>query len=397
MNTHFFVRNRHSTARILPGSLIVLTAHNLMQRTNDAAFQFEQESNFWYLSGIAEAGWKIIIDNVRDHVTLVRPELSEVQQIFDGGMSKDQAMVASGVNEVIDARDFEPYLRELSRKHSVVYSIYDKNAYDFIINPAQRELDGALRRIFQSVQSSQGELHTLRAIKQPEELVVLQKAIDLTCDAFESSREMLPSMKYEYELEAYFGYRFRKHNAQHAYDPIVAHGENACTLHYVANSMKLSKTRPTLIDIGARVDNYCADITRTYILQPTKRQQQIHTVLQEVHSRIIELLAPSLSVETYSAQVDVLMKQALADLGLLKDQTDDQTYRKYFPHAVSHGLGIDVHDSLGRPRTFKEGMVLTVEPGIYIAEEKIGMRIEDDILITATGHKNLSRKLSTSW
>ncbi len=397
MKIQFYVNNRQSTAKVLPGSLIVLSALSTMQRSGDTAFQFGQEANFWYITGLEEAGWRVIIDNVRNHTTLVRPQLSEMQQIFDGGMSKEQAIAASGANDVIEARDFEPYIRELARKHSVVYSIYDKTPYDFVVNPAQRELHATLTRIFQSVQSCESELHKLRAIKQPEEIAVMQKSIDLTCNAFREAREMLPTMKYEYELEAYFGYMFRKHGAQHAYDPIVAHGENACTLHYVANNMKLSKSRPTLIDIGARIDNYCADITRTYMLQPTKRQQHVHTVLQDVHSRIIELLAPSLSVEAYSAQVDILMKQALIDLDLLKDQTDDKTYRKYFPHAVSHGLGIDVHDSLGKPRVFEEGMVLTVEPGIYIADEKIGMRIEDDILITDKGHRNLSGKLSTNW
>ena len=397
MNATFFEGNRQSLTHALRGGLVVLTAHDSMQRTNDSAFLFEQEANFWYLSGIEEAGWKLIIDAKRNHSTLVQPAQSDMKQIFDGGLTKAEAIAASGVHEVIEARDFEPYLRELARKHSIVYTSYDKAAYDFVVNPAQRELHAVIKRIFQSIQLCDTELHKLRAIKQPEEITRIQKAIDLTCSAFTEARERLPTLKHEYELEAIFGSTFRTHNAHHAYDPIVAHGENACTLHYIKNTMKLSRVKPTLIDAGARVDGYCADITRTYMLQPTKRQQHVHTVLQTAHVEIVSLLKPSLSVEAYSGRVDTIMKKALIELNLLKDETDDVTYRKYFPHAVSHGLGIDVHDSLGRPRVFEEGMVLTVEPGIYINDEKIGMRIEDDILITANGHKNLSAKLSTSW
>ena len=151
------------------------------------------------------------------------------------------------------------------------------------------------------------------------------------------------------------------------------------------------------MDVGATVDGYAADITRTYAKgTPTNRQREIHQAVEAAHHDIIKLLEPELPVEEYIRSVDARMKQALKDVGLLKDEGDNETYRKYFPHAISHGLGIDVHDSLGGARYFEPGMVLTVEPGIYIPEEGIGVRIEDDILITKTGYQNLSGKLATT-
>jgi Xaa-Pro aminopeptidase len=210
-------------------------------------------------------------------------------------------------------------------------------------------------------------------------------------------RQKLPTLRYEYEVEAEFSYYLRRHGAKgHAYDPIVASGQNACTLHYVDNTSRLKKRQLLLLDIGARSGGYAADITRTYALgEPTKRQVAVHEAVQDAQRQIISLLKPDLSIEEYHRDVDVIMKQALLSLGLMKDMEDDTAYRTYFPHAISHGLGIDVHDSLGGPRYLQPGMVLTVEPGIYIPDEGIGVRIEDDILITDTGHANLSARLST--
>ena len=235
----------------------------------------------------------------------------------------------------------------------------------------------------------------LRAIKSPEEIAAIRRAVALTVQAFTSVRTQLGEYRHEYEIEADMTRDFRRLDARHAYEPIIASGDHAVTLHYIQNSGKLAKTQPVLIDVGARIDGYAADITRTYCLKPTKRQQAVHRAVEIAHQRIIALLGPDKLVTEYLAEVDDAMKDALSELGLLEDRSDNETYRRYFPHAISHGLGIDVHDSLGAPRYFRPGMVLTVEPGIYIPEEGIGVRIEDDILITEMGHENLSRKLPT--
>lgn len=380
-----------------PGQLTVLAGYESVQLAGDAAGIFRQEACFLWLTGVDEPGWKVIIDGTKKRTTLVRPQLSEQQMIFDGNPHDAEILKISGADEIIQAKEFESRLRDLARSHTVVHSVYDKLNYGFVANPAQKELDNILRRIFTAVVSFHNEINALKAIKTSDEIKAIQKAINVTMYAFDVAKAELPNLKYEYELEAIFGFEFRRKNAEHAYEPIVASGINACTLHYTKNNARLNKNAPVLVDIGARHGMYCADITRTYIVEPTNRQQEVHTSLVRAQQHIIRLLRPGILVSEYMLESDRIVKETLVGLGLIRSIADEQGYREYMPHSVSHGLGIDVHDSLGNPRVFKEGMVLTVEPGIYIKDEKIGMRIEDDILITAKGYKNLSGKLSTDW
>jgi len=398
MDSSFFKNNRDRIIRSTNGGLIVLSAYALLQRANDAAHSFEQESNFWYLTGVDHPDWWVIIDGQRDYSWLVAPDVEAVRHIFDGSLSFDEAKRISGVNAVISRDDGQKVLRELGKKHSIVYALgEDPNAghYDFTLNPAPKKLWNMLARTFSEVQDCRLDISRLRAIKQPVEIAAIKKAIALTRKSFDAVKRQLPELKYEYEVEAEFTYRFRKSGALgHAYDPIVASAGNACTLHYCTNNARLKNNSLLLIDIGARVDGYPADITRTYAVgSPTSRQIQIHQAVEQAHGKIIALLRPGLNIAEYHKQVDVIMRSALDSLSLLKNDDD---YRRYFPHAISHGLGVDVHDSLGRPDEFQSGMVLTVEPGIYIPDEGIGVRIEDDVLITDTGHTNLSKALSTS-
>jgi Xaa-Pro aminopeptidase len=395
MKSEFFANNRKRLSEVLQDGVVVLAGNASMQLTSDQAAGFLQEGNVWWLTGVNEPGWKLIIENGARTV-LVRPELTEAQKIFDGDVDDKNIIRLSGADEMIEARDFELYLRKLAKKHSIAYSVYDKTDYGFVHNPSQKDLDDVLRRIFNSVQDCSKDIKKLRSVKQPEEVKAIKKAVKLTCDVFEKVKNDFGAFRHEYEIEALFDYEFRKVNSHHAYDPIVAAGKNACTLHYVKNDARLTKNQLILMDVGARVDGYAADITRTYGYGTvSKRQSEIHSLVREAHERIIALLGPELPVAEYISSVDEIMKDALLRAGLIKSVQDDKGYRRYFPHAVSHGLGVDVHDSLGAPRYFEAGMVLTVEPGIYIPEEGIGVRIEDDILITDKGHDNLSRGLST--
>lgn len=397
---NFFAANRTRLSEALHGGVVVLGAYTGMQRSADMAFRFEQEANFWWLTGIERPDWWVIIDNARQKTWLVSPDVSESHQIFDGSLSPEDALRISGADDVITQEAAGRILRDLAKKHSIVYTLGDPpymEYFGFHVNPAPKKVFDMLSRIFNSVQDCRKDLARLRAIKQPEEIERLKKAIQLTADTFEAVKENLASFKYEYEVEAEFSYRFRKAGAAgHAYDPIVAAGKNACTLHYLDNDARLKKRQLLLLDIGARAEGYAADITRTYALgEPTKRQISIHKALQQAHTEIISLIGPDLSVEQYQKDVDTIMIESLLSLGLLESKDDEKTYRKIFPHAISHGLGIDPHDSLGAPKYFQPGMVLTVEPGIYLPEEGIGVRIEDDILVTSKGNTNLSGALST--
>lgn len=393
----FHQSNRNKLETVLPGVLYVFAGYEAMQLSGDMAAPFLQESNFWWLTGIEEPGWRVVIDTApHGRTVLVRPDVSETHRIFEGGLSDEEARDISGADTVIPAKEFETCLRQLARKRSLVYTIDTKPQYDFVLNPAQQNLVAVLKRHFAVADDCSRSLAELRAIKDSEEITRLKSAAKLTCEAFAAVREKLGDLKNEHDIEAEFTYRFNQKGAAHAYAPIVASGKNACTLHYGKNSAKLAARSPVLVDIGARVGGYSADVTRTYCLNPTKRQRAVHAALEKAHRRCIGSLGPDVPVADYMVGVDEIMKDALQEIGILQDRSDDETYRRYFPHAISHGLGVDTHDPLGRPRYFRPGMVLTVEPGIYLPDEGIGMRIEDDILITAAGYENLTGSLSTN-
>jgi Xaa-Pro aminopeptidase len=406
MKTHltadFFAANRNRLAESLKGGVVALSAYAEMQRSGDMAHAFEQEANFWYLTGIERPDWWVIGDSARGKWWLVAPEMSQISAVFDGDLTPREATEISGISEVIDRNEALGLLRQLHRSHSLAYtcdpSPHLEKYYTFVLNPAPKELRELLARNFNRVQNCRQELVKLRAIKQPEELACMKEAIRLTVAGFELVRNKLQDYKYEYEIEADFSYHFRLHGAQgHAYTPIVAGGKHACTLHYYQNDDRLKKRSLLLLDVGAKVANYSADITRTYAYgEPTKRQVQIHEAVREAQKRIIKLCRPGVLIEQYTQQSGEIMAETLEQVGLMKSY-DEKIFHTYFPHAMGHGLGIDPHDSLGGFKEFQPGIVMTVEPGIYIPEEEIGVRLEDDIYITNNGQVNLSAKLGSEY
>ena len=396
IDASFFKNNR---LRLIQGmhdtGVVALTAHTGMQLVADSAASFRQESNFWYLTGIEEPDWSLVM--TENSSWLVRPNVSSTRQIFEGLLSADEAKFISGVDHVVSADEFEALIKRLSSEHSLIGLLGpDPGAkyYDFFLNPAVERFYDRLSATFRSTTDIRPSLKRLRAIKQPEEVKAIEQAVDLTVRAFESARSIISNgVGYEYEVEAVFAGEFRRNNAHHAYEPIVASGKNACTLHYVKNTQRLGDKDLVLIDIGARVGGYSADITRTYAatISPTDRQRAVHQAVLSAHRSIIELIKPGVSIRDYHERVDEIMEESIGSLGLVTKPSD---YRVYFPHAISHGLGVDVHDSLAGFDEFTPGMVLTVEPGIYVPEESIGVRLEDDILVTEDGHRNLSGALS---
>lgn len=399
LQSNFFVGNRERVMSKLEGGVLVVGAYSEMQRSHDAAFRFEQEANFWYLTGIERPDWWVIVDAARAKTWLVTPEVDPVHALFDGELSSEDAQRISGVDNVISRAAAIDLLKQTARQHQLVHTVDQperSDVFGFTLNPALREMRELLTRYFTGVRDFRPKLARLRAVKQPAEVAAIEAAVDITVRTLTDVRAQLSIYQYEHEIEADITRGFRFAGASgHAYDPIVASGENACTLHYGDNSAKLAKKSVVLIDVGAQVEHYAADITRSYAYgEPTKRQREVHAAVESAHRDIIEMLRPGLGVDEYGAQVDGRMKQALIDLELIAS-TDDERYRRYFPHSISHGLGLDVHDSLGAPQVFEPGMVLTVEPGVYIPEESIGVRIEDDILITDSTFRNLSAKLST--
>jgi Xaa-Pro aminopeptidase len=294
------------------GGVMVVTAYTQMQRSNDAASMFEQEANFWWLTGINVPDWWVIIDGQRSKSWLVAPTVSSAHQVFDGSLPAETAKRISGVTDVITRDAAMMMLCDLSKKHSIGYGLGDLpyvEDLDFILNPAPKKLWHVLERTFNDTQDCRLELAKLRAIKQPEEILAIKKAIKLTIDGFKLVKQKLPNLHFEYEIESEFSYYFRNNGAVgHAYDPIVASGKNACTLHYDTNSDKLKKGTIVLMDVGARVDGYAADISRSYSYgEPTKRQIQVHSAVETAHNKIINLIKPGFSFTEYYAAVDLIM------------------------------------------------------------------------------------------
>jgi Xaa-Pro aminopeptidase len=228
-------------------------------------------------------------------------------------------------------------------------------------------------------------------IKHPEELKALQRAIDITSDTLNQVLDGKTSYAQEYELEADISRGFRRLGASgHSFEPIVAGGKNACTLHNVANNSPLHSSDLVICDVGAEVEHYAADITRTVCLtRPSERQKAVYQAVLDVQEYALTLMKPGTKLKQFEDAVAKRMGQELKSLGLIK-KTDTASIRKYFPHATSHFLGLNVHDVGDYTQPLQPGMVLTCEPGIYIPEEGIGVRLEDDVLITKSGNKVLS-------
>jgi Xaa-Pro aminopeptidase len=397
----FFAANRANLRQLFTGTApIVMTASGLLQRGGDSTFGFVQDASFWYLTGLNQPDVVLVMDKNQDY--LIVPEISPVMEFFDGAIDLKQISERSGIKDVYKAS--EGYKKLESRvkkvKHVATLAalpIYEEH-YHFYPNPARAYLAARLKSYNGDLELLDIGQHLarLRTIKQPEEIKAIQTAIDITIKAMKSAMKpsLLTKYLHEYELEAELTKNIRRSGATgHAFDPIVAGGLNACTLHSVANNSPLRNKDLVLVDMGAEVEHYAADITRTYAkTTPTKRQQAVHAAVVDVQEYAMSLLRPGVFVKEYEQQIEVYMGEKLRELGLIKT-INTTNVRAYFPSATSHFLGINVHDVGDYHRPLEAGSVLTVEPGIYIRQEGIGVRIEDDVLITDKGIKNLSARL----
>jgi Xaa-Pro aminopeptidase len=226
--------------------------------------------------------------------------------------------------------------------------------------------------------------------------LAIQTAIDVTIDGLKyvTAKTRLPKYAYEYEVEADLSRQFRRAGFHHAFEPIVASGERACQLHYMANAGALAADELLIFDVGAEAHGYAADISRTVALGgsergPTRRQQAVYDAVCEVQDYALAMLKPGTINVEYEKEVESFMGEKLRELGLIKT-IEHEAVRKYFPHATTHFLGLDAHDVGDYRQPMEPGMVMVCEPGIYIPEEGIGVRIEDDLVITPDGHTVLS-------
>jgi len=393
----FFANNRRRLQAVLPTDVpIVLTANGILQRGADSPFPFSQDANFWYLTGISEPDVTVVIDGQREF--LVAPIREGARATFDGEVDEQALSSISGISEVINESAGWKRLDELLGKTGRVATLAPApnyiEQYGMYSNPARLRLQQRLRKHVTELDiiDMRTELARLRMIKQPVELAAMQKAIDITGMSLTDAFKNRGSYKYEYELEAEIAAGFRRRGASgHSFEPIVAGGKRACTLHYIANNGELNANELVVVDVGAEYDQYAADITRTIALnKPTTRQQAVYDAVLDVQEHAAQLLQPGIMLSRYEQQVADYMAKTLKRLGLIKRANDVRTY---FPHATSHFLGLNVHDVGDYEQPLQVGCVLTVEPGIYIPEEGIGIRIEDDVRITENGAQFMSADL----
>ncbi len=400
-SSEFFAGNRERLRQLFTGTApIVVTANGLLQRGGDSSYPFQQDANFWYLTGIDEPDITLVIDKAKEY--LIVPSRGETRVAFDGSIDAEQLTRISGVQTVLDDKDGWRQLEARLRRAKHVATLSPPPAFiedhGLYTNPARAQLVARMKQASDEVELLDLSQHMglLRVIKQPEELAAIQRAIDVTIDTIKEIIRPSSLAKYahEFEVEADLTRGFRKRGANgHAFEPIVAGGERACTLHNVSNNGALSSDELLLLDVGAESNHYAADITRTVSLgEPSRRQQAVFKAVLEVQEFAFGLLKPGTFMRDNEQQIEHFMGEKLRELGLIKSIDHDEV-RKYYPHATSHFLGLNVHDIGDYSRPLEPGMVLTVEPGIYIADERIGVRIEDDVLITADGYEVLTARL----
>lgn len=397
----FFVGNRARLRQLFTGTApIVITANGLLQRGSDEAFPFQQDSNFWYLTGIDDPDVVLVMDKGKEY--LIVPGRNESREAFDGVLDTARMAAVSGIDTIYPQKDgwkmLEGRLKKVQHVATVAAPPTYIDTWGLYTNPARAALTKRVKQANADIEllDLRPHLARMRTVKQEPELAALQQAIDITVATLKdvTNPKQLKKYAYEYEVEADISRGFRRRGARgHAFSPIVAGGRRACTLHNVENNGALASSELLVLDVGAEYDHYAADITRTVISgAPTARQRDVHAAVLAVQEHAYTLLKPGVTFREYEEKVVAYMGEKLRELGLVKIITDESV-RAYYPHATSHYLGLNTHDTGDYDRPLEPGVVMTVEPGIYIPEEGIGIRIEDDVLITADGIQVMSAKL----
>lgn len=375
---------------------IIIAGHSYTQATYDRAYPFQQDSNFFYLTGINEAGIVLVIDKGEEY--LIVPERNETRITFEGAVDLEKLSRTSGIETVYGAKEgWEKLVKRLKKAQQVgvlMSAPEYAESIDMFSNPSRKYLIDRLKKHKKRLKFTdlRPDLVRMRMIKSRYEIKMIKEAVKHTKRLFTDVERRRRKAEYEYDLLAEITKQAIKYQLEFAYDPIIAGGLNAVTLHYIANNSKIDAKAPLLLDIGLKYNGYSADITRTVSSSPTERQRKVYEAVLAVQEYAISLLKPGVLLKEYEEEVVQFMGGKLRELGLIKS-ISKESVRRYYPHSTSHFLGIDVHDAGDYEHPLEKGMVLTVEPGIYIKEEAIGVRIEDDILITKEGCQVLTNKL----
>jgi Xaa-Pro aminopeptidase len=390
-----FKNNRERFSEIIKhNSAFIICANSLMLKSGDQFFPFRQNSNFFYLTGLIEED--IIFCYFPKHPSIEKREIILMQEqderskIYDGEKSSAKEMEEiSGIANTETISELNKIILDYQKHTDTLYLLFDKTASNKNSNQ-NLYLDVKAKNLFNQIIPAQEVLAKLRLIKTEPEIQYIKNAIQITSETFAGILQECKSNMYEYDIEALMYYEFIRKGAQgHAFQPIVASGENASVLHYVSNSDKMLDKEMLLIDFGANYNYYAADISRTIPVNGkyTPRQKEVYQEVLNIQKQVISYVKPGLTINDINKYATILMGKSLPKLGLLTEKEiqnqnpESPAYKKYYPHGCSHFLGIDVHDIGDKDTVLEENMLITVEPGIYIKEENIGIRIENNILI----------------
>ncbi|HIM58450.1 MAG TPA: M24 family metallopeptidase [Gammaproteobacteria bacterium] len=388
-------RRKELLSQLDDDALVIISTNPEQLRNGDVHYPFRPHSDFWYLTGFKEPEAVAIFSN--NGYTIFLRDKDPTREIWDGKrLGIKDAPQSLKADKAYPIDQLLALLPQLIDNAGTLY-------YDFKACALDDQIIELLSKT--QYQSLATHVHEMRLIKSTKEIELMQKAADISVQAHQSALQQTQPGLFEYEIASVFDAEFRKNNSEHAYTPIVAGGENACVLHYIENNKPLNEGDLLLIDAGCEVEGYAADITRTFPINGkfSTAQRQIYQIVLDAQLAAIESIKPGVLITKPHQITTQIIQQGLVDLGILQADGD---LSQFYMHGTGHWLGLDVHDvgayqQNRQHRQYEAGMVTTVEPGIYIRKNdkinpiywNIGIRIEDDILVTKTGHRVLTGAL----
>ncbi|TDN52987.1 aminopeptidase P [Buttiauxella sp. JUb87] len=424
MNQHEFLRRRQALlAKMAPASAALIFAAPEVTRSADSEYPYRQNSDFWYFTGFNEPEAVLVLiksDETHNHSVLFNRLRDKTAEIWFGRrLGQEAAPEKLGVDRALAFSEIGEQLHQLLNGLDVVYHAQGEYAWaDTIVFAALDKLRRGSRQNLTApatLTDWRPWVHEQRLFKSEEEIALMRRAGEITALGHTRAMEKCRPGMFEYQLEGEILHEFNRHGARFpSYNTIVGSGENACILHYTENESQMRDGDLVLIDAGCEYHGYAGDITRTFPVNGkfSAPQRAIYDIVLESLETSLQLYRPGTSMQEVTTQVIRIMVTGLVKLGILHGDVDkliaENAHRPFFMHGLSHWLGLDVHDvgvyGADRSRKLEPGMVITVEPGLYIAPDAdvpaeyrgIGIRIEDDILITATGNENLTASVVKS-
>ncbi len=412
IDRELFVANRTKFIQhMTSNTLAVFNSNDIYPISSDATMPFQQHRDIFYLSGVDQEESILVLfptaSNPAHREVLFLRETNETIAIWEGEkLTKAKAFETSGIKTVYWLNQFPTIFKQLMAEAQGIY--LNTNEHLRANTEVETREDRFIKQVktdypAHQVYKSAPILHKTRSIKESVELALMQTACDITEKGFRRILDFVKPGVWEYEIEAEFAHEFLRNRSQgFAYTPIIASGKNACVLHYIENNQSCQDGDVILLDVGAEYANYSSDLTRCIPVNGrfTPRQKAVYNAVLHVKKEATKLLVPGTIMAEYHKQVGTLMEEQLVNLGLISLEdinNQDATwpaYKKYFMHGTSHFLGLDTHDVGLWHEPIQANMVFTVEPGIYIPEEGLGIRLEDDVVVQASGEPfNLMRNI----